>query len=140
MPRHTEESAELFDDFVTRLRACARTDGYNVHEVYGQAQLLRVVGAHSATLNVRTDAKNNGWWGFTKNVEAELKKSQLKWFLVFLETTPGLGYLLSDVEVANAMDRWSDAGRQYIVRPHQLRELWKFRGVQHAWGRIRACL
>ena len=144
MTRHTEESAELFEDFVNTLWRCAESDGYRVRKLYGQAQLLRIEGPRSATLNVRTDArtdaKKNRWWGFTKNVEKDLAKAERKWFLVFLEATQGEGYLLSDVEVASAKTRWDDADKQYIIHPHQLRELWKFRGVAQAWGRIKARL
>jgi hypothetical protein len=140
MARHTEESAELFVDFVNTMRKCAENDGYRLHELSGQAQLLRIEGQLSATLNVRTDAKDNGWWGFTKNVDKGLAKAKRKWFLVFLEGTPGEGYLLSDVEVAGAKARWDDAGKQYIIHPHQLRDVWKFRGVEVAWRRIKSIL
>lgn len=138
MARHTEESAELFADFVNTIRKSAEPDGYRIHELYGQAQLLRIEGGRSATLNVRTDSKKNGWWGITKNVEKNLAMAKRKWFLVFLEATPGDGYLLSDVEVASAKNRWDDADKQYIIHPHQLLDLWKFRGVPQAWGRIKA--
>lgn len=140
MPRHTEESAELFRDFVNTLRRCAQRDSYGVREVYGQAQLLHVNGPRAATLNVRIDAKGGGWWGFTKNVEKEFNERRRKWFLVLLAAIPGEGYLLSDVEVGGAKHRWDDAGHQYIIHPHQLRDLWKFRGVEQAWRRIRGCL
>jgi len=137
MARHTEESAELFEDFVNTLQRCAEPEGYRVGKLYGQAQLLRIEGHRSAALNVRTDAQTGGWWGFTKNVEESLERTGSKWFLILLGGTPGEGYLLSDVEVQATKRRWDDAGRQYIIHPNQLRDLWKFRGVEQAWSRIK---
>ena len=100
MARHTEESAELFDDFVSRLRACAQPDGYNVHQLPGQAQRLRVVGQRSAVLNVRTCPKEKNWWGISKTLETDLRGAGHRWFLILLEATPGQVSLLSDAEVA----------------------------------------
>jgi hypothetical protein len=138
MPRHTEASEELFRDSVTTLTRLAQNDGYAVRERRGQAQLLGVDGPRRATINVRTDAQDGGWWGFTKNVEADLKKEGQKWFLVLLESTPGKGYMLSDVEVSSAKTRWDDGGRQYIVHPAKLRDLWRFRGVEQVWSRVKS--
>lgn len=89
MPRHTEESGELYDGFVNALRQAAQVDGYGIRELYGQAHLLRIDGPRRAIINVRTDARDGGWWGFTKNVEDDLNNRSLKWFLVLLESTPG---------------------------------------------------
>jgi hypothetical protein len=74
MPRHTEASEELFRDLVTTLTRLAQNDGYAVRERRGQAQLLGVDGPRRATINVRTDAQDGGWWGFTKNVERISRK------------------------------------------------------------------
>jgi hypothetical protein len=74
MSRHTEASEELFTDFVATLFKLAQIDGYTIRERHGQAQLLQVDGRRRATLNVRTDAQDGDWWGFTKNVEEGLKK------------------------------------------------------------------
>jgi hypothetical protein len=137
MSAHSADSEELFDDFVVTLRLCAERDGFKIHEVFGQAHLVRVEGPHRATVNIRTDAQNYGWWGFTKNVDTDLRNAGLKWFLVLLCAIPGEGYLLSDVEVFSAKTRWSDAGQQYHIHPHHLRESWKFRGVEQVWGRIK---
>jgi hypothetical protein len=131
------DSEELLNDFVVTLRSSAKRDGFKVEKIFGQAHLVSVEGARRATLNVRTDAQNHEWWGFTKNVEADLRHAGLKWFLVLLCATPGEGYVLSDVEVCNAKTRWSDAGQQYHIHPQQLRESWRFRGVEQAWSRIR---
>jgi len=137
MSAHSPDSEELFNDFVVTLRSSADRDGYRVEQVFGQAHLISVEGSRRATLNVRTDAQNHGWWGFTKNVEADLRHAGRKWLLVLLCATPGDGYLLSDVEVLSAKTRWSDAGQQYHIHPQQLRESWRFRGVEQAWSRIR---
>lgn len=48
--------------------------------------------------------------------------------------------MLSDVEVASAKTRWDDAGRQYIIHPTILRDLWRFRGIESLWGRLRSRL
>ncbi len=123
MPRHTEASEELFKDFVGTLTTLARLDGYTVHELHGQAQLLQIDGPRRAKLNVRTDAQDGDWCGFTKNVEETLKKGNQKWFLVLLQSKPGKGFLLSDVEVLSAKTRWDDGGSQYIIHQARLREL-----------------
>ncbi len=140
MSPHTPESEELFRDFVQTLRRHASADGFGITKLYGHAQLLRVDGSRKGTLNVRTDAAKNGWWGFTKQVGMQLKKEGVKWFLVLLEARPGQGYLLSDVEVDSAKNRWSDAGAQYIIHPHNLRELWRFRGFEQMWSKVKARL
>ncbi len=138
MSAHSQESGELFNDFFARLRSAATRDSFTVTKVYGQAQLLRIDGPRKATLNVRTDSQNYGWWGFTKNVEADLERAGVKWFLVLLGAVAGEGYLLSDVEVYSAKIRWNDAGQQYHIHLYHLQDRWRFRGIEHFWGRIKA--
>ena len=138
MPRHTEASEELFKDFVGTPTTLALMDGYTVRERRGQAQLLQIDGPRRATLNVRTDAQDGDWWGFTKNVEETLKKGNQEWFLVLLQSTSGKGFLLSDVEVLSAKTRWDDGGSQYIIHQAKLRELWRFHGIEQVWSRMKS--